>query len=422
MKRKEFLRNIAGTALGAGLIGSPWMACSEEVDTEGMSDGFQPVIRGDFKLDGNSVFLNNGTLGLSPIEVTKEVTKTVEYVNATGNYYFDHKELKSSLGELVGVRGQQIVFTHNVTEGVNIISSGFPLKAGDDVILSDQEHVGNAVPWLYHTKKAGAKVVPVTLGKSGDETLSNLKKAVTPRTRVIAIPHIPCTTGQINPIKEIAEFAKENGIITCVDGAHGPGMIDLDLEDMGCDIYISCGHKWMLGPKGVGFIYLSSEANEKIGQHFVGERSFTSWETHQGDANLGDEESQPSRFFYGTQSTALFKGFQKAAEYHIKKDPAITETYIKRLSGMVMSGIQQMKRKPEILTPLNSAERCGMVTFRFKDTNNYDIYKKLRSEKFIVRFVGESHLNAIRVSTHLYNNEKDIDLFLTALERYAPGS
>jgi selenocysteine lyase/cysteine desulfurase len=421
MKRKEFLRNIAGTALGAGLVGTSISSCSKELEKSTSNAGFEPMIRGDFQLASDLTFLNNGTLGLSPMEVTQVVKDTTDYVNATGNYRCDYKAIKESLGRLLKVDQDRLTFTHNVTEGVNIVSAGLHLKPGDEVILSDQEHVGNAVPWLYHTRKFGAKITPVTLGANGDETLANIRKVVNSKTRVIAIPHIPCTTGQVNPIKEIALFAKSRGIITCVDGAHGPGMLDMDLSDMGCDIYISCGHKWMLGPKGVGFVYLSPSVDDVLQTEFVGERSFTAWETHHGSGDLGDPKNNPSRFFYGTQNTALFKGLQQSAEFHLRKDPKETERYVKRLAGKVLDGLNSIKQDLEILTPQSESDRGGMVSFRFKNKDTRAIYDDLRRAKFVVRYVAESDLHAIRVSTHLYNNEEDVNSFLKKLDQLALG-
>ena len=93
------------------------------------------------------------------------------------------------------------------------------------------------------------------IGKTAEETLQNIQKAISKKTKLISVPHIPCTIGQVLPVKEICRIAKEKNIGTFLDGAHPPGMLQLDLKDIGCDFYAGCCHKWMLGPKGTGFLY-----------------------------------------------------------------------------------------------------------------------------------------------------------------------
>src|SRR5690606_14532422 len=131
-----------------------------------------------------------------------------------------------------------------------------------------QEHVGNALPWLNRARVDGISLKVLDLTLPLEQMLKTLESYIGKNTKVIALPHLPCTTGRVMPVKEISAMAKRKGILKFVDGAHGPGMLDIDLHDLGCDFYASCCHKWLLGPKGTGFVYIKKEHLEKVDPKF----------------------------------------------------------------------------------------------------------------------------------------------------------
>ena len=136
----------------------------------------------------------------------------------------------------------------------------------------------------------------------------SVKKTVNPRTKVIALPHIPCTNGQVLPIAEISTYAREHGITTIIDGAHGPGLLQLDLPALCCDIYVSCCHKWMLGPKGTGFMYVHSDRIEKLSPRFVGAFSDSGWDLLTSPPSINGFVPTAHKFFYGTQKIRVKGG------------------------------------------------------------------------------------------------------------------
>ena len=212
-------------------------------------------IQKEFTIDKRIDYLNTGTMGLSPKVVRESVMQRMEVVNSTGSYSGMEHLAQERLGQLMHCEASEIAITHNVSEGLNIAAWALPLQRGDEVILTNHEHVGNALPWLNRKRKDGIEIKMLKLADTGEECLQRIKALVTPRTKVIAVPHVTCTTGQILPIKAICAFAKTKGIYTLIDGAHGVGMLNLDVKDLGCDMYVSCCHKWMLGPKGTGVLY-----------------------------------------------------------------------------------------------------------------------------------------------------------------------
>ena len=370
-------------------------------------------IQKEFSIKKDIQYLNTGTMGLSPNVVTESVIRRMEIVNSTGSYSgMEHVALEN-LAKMMGSEASEIAITHNVSEGINIAAWALPLKSGDEIILTDQEHVGNALPWLNRKRRDGIEIRMVTLADTAEECLDRIKKLVTPKTKVIAVPHVTCTTGQVLPIKEICAFAKTKGIKTLIDGAHGVGMLKLDVKDLGCDMYASCCHKWMLGPKGTGVLYANKDLIEELDALFVGGYSDTGWIVGEEKSEITGLVSTSHRFFYGTQNTALYAGISAAADF-------LQSIQMERVAGRITALNQQLydglknNKKFTILTPEESTSRAGILSFNVEG-NDRLIYDKLRKEKWILRFVGESGLNCIRVSTHIYNNEEQIETLIKNL-------
>lgn len=371
------------------------------------SDCSWKKIQKEFSIRKDIQYLNTGTMGLSPNVVTEAVIRRMEIVNSTGSYSGMEKIALQRLGELMHCEASEVAITHNVSEGINIAAWALPLKSGDEVILTDHEHVGNALPWLNRKRHDGIEIRMLTLPRTAEECLERLKKLVTNKTKVIAVPHVTCTTGQILPIKEICEFAKSKGIRTLIDGAHGVGMLNLDVKDLGCDMYASCCHKWMLGPKGTGVLYANKELIEELDAKFVGGYSDTGWLISDEKSEITGLVPTSHRFFYGTQNTALYAGIIAAADFLLSINMDRVANRISELNQQLLDGLKT-NDKFSILTPEESRSRGGILSFNIEGKDRL-IYDQLRKEKWILRFVGESGLNCIRVSTHIYNDEEQIE-------------
>ena len=235
-----------------------------------MDELYWNAIRSEFPITQNLLYFNNGTMGPSPLVVTERVTDRVKHVDATGDYGGDYEGIRTALAKVVNAEsGDQIAFTHNVSEAISIVSSGIDLKAGDEVLLTNQEHAGNAIPWLARKKRDGIEIkfIPLTDENlnpyTDDEFVQRVSDAITPRTRAISMPHLTCTTGHLLPIKRLAALARSKNIWFLADGAHPPGMLQTDVRDLGVHAYASYG-KWLCGPKGIGFLYIAPDFMEHV--------------------------------------------------------------------------------------------------------------------------------------------------------------
>ena len=367
-----------------------------------------------FTIPKDIAYLNTGTMGLSPKQVTKAVQERMEFVNSTGSYSGEKKELKQALAAFTGAKVNEIGLTHNVTEGINTAVWALPLKEGDEVILTNHEHVGNALPWLNRQRLENIRIRMVNLESTAEATFDAIKSLVTSKTRVIAVPHVTCTTGQVLPIQEIVEFAKGRDIRTFIDGAHGLGMLDLNLTELGCDMYSSCGHKWNLGPKGTGFLYAREDVLEELTPQFVGGYSDTGWKLLDGEGSISGYVNNAHRFHYGTENTALYAGWRESISFFNDVGNKRIYDRISYLNDYLLDGLKSIDGVT-ILTPEEKSSRGGLISFLFNNADTRAIYSKLRSAKWVIRFVGESDLNCIRISTHIYNQEDEIDGLLKAI-------
>ncbi len=384
-------------------------------------EAYWDSIRSEFPITQKLIYMNNGTMGPSPRSVTERVTKRIEYVDRTGEYNGDYEAIRTALAKLLNAEsGDQMAFTHNVSEAISIVASGIDLKAGDEVLLTNQEHAGNAIPWLARKKRDGIVVRFVSLtdtnanGYSDDDFVQRVSDAITPRTRAISMPHITCTTGQLLPIKRLTALAREkaasNGapIWFLSDGAHPPGMLQTDVRDLGVHAYASCGHKWLCGPKGIGFLYIEPELMHHVIPTWCGAEVDKYW----GYDGRLDFLPTASRYDFATQNFALFDGLHAAVDFMQNIGMDNVEARVKYLTKMLRDGLRQFADgRFRFLTP--DASVTGLTTIKLDKMQYQDFANTLRSKyKVRTRVVPEGALNANRFSVHIYTSEEDVQKFL----------
>lgn len=417
MKRKEFLKSalLAYPALKSGMITAPLSAPISDNPTE--DEDYWKMVRGQFSLSSDITYLNNGTMGVSPYSVIDAVYQRTIVVNSKGQYGGGDHEAIAAIARFVGADADEIAFTHNVTEGNNIVAEGLPLNKGDEVIITTHEHVGGALPWLNRARHTGIVLKVISPGKNAAETLSIIESAITKKTKVIAVPHIPCTIGQIFPIKEIATLAKAKGIWSFFDGAHGPGMLDLNLNDTGCDFYSSCCHKWMLGPKGTGFLYVKKEMLDVLKPYMVGAYRDSGWDMLSNPPSMKGYAPSAHRFCYGTQSSELYYGIEAAIKFHETIGKKVVEDRVKHLGTYLRGLLAELGDKVEMVTPEELASRGAVTAFRLKNLTMQQFQEKATKENFVIRIVPENNVNCIRISTHIYTQKSEIERFADLVKR-----
>lgn len=413
--RRSFLQKLGLGVIAPSLVGIA-EAPAKGIDHQLQGEEFWVQVRNQFPLTRNRVYLNNGTFGPSPTPVVDAVKASLDQTNTSGEYGHINP-LRGEIAEFVGIKESEISLTHNTTEGINIMVWGMLLKAGDEVIITYHEHAGNAIPWLNRAKLDGVVLKAFEPGKTQEENLDLIKGLVTPKTKVIAVPHITCTTGLVMPIKEIAEFARNKGIYTAIDGAHGAGTFDLNLRELGVDFYASSYHKWVLGPNGSGFLYVREELLDQLQAIQVGAYSETGYDLHDLPLQLNEYVKTAHRYDYGSQSLPLIKGVLAAIAFHQGIGKEKIETRVRELNQYLFEGLADMNNQLEIISPSEAVSRICMVSFKPKTKDYETAYQEISKEGFRIRIVPEGGINAIRVSTHIYNNKEEVESFLTAVQK-----
>jgi selenocysteine lyase/cysteine desulfurase len=386
---------------------------------------FWKLLRKQFLIPSDYAYLNTGGLGSSPLMVINTVKKMMDQEDThphAGHSEEDWWKIKEKYAVFLGpgVKKEELAYTSTATEGINIILNGLPLKKGDEVIASTHEHVALNIPLLNKMKTRG--IVLKTFEPDLADAMGNVRrieKLVTGRTRLIFTSHITCTTGQVLPVKEIGQLAKSSGIWYALDGVQAVGHLPFNLRDTGVDFYAFSGHKWLLGPKRTGILYVREGMQDTLKPTVLG-----AYSSQQFDIKKRLLEFHPTaqRYEYGTQNDALFYGLEEALEFiRFIGMPTIWK-HNKYLSEMFYKGVQKIPAV-ELLSPARADSRSSIITFRLKDKNNSTncerISRMLDKKRLRVRNVTEAHLDGIRASFHVYNNEEEVERLLGEISKIA---
>jgi cysteine desulfurase / selenocysteine lyase len=425
MKRKDFLVSLAGTVAGATLLSGLQHASAAPVSPavlptiDPSDEQFWRFLRDEFPLTHERAYLNTGGLGASPyavIDAVKAKMDELERISETGHDEQLWRRIKDSAGKLLGCDADELAFVRNTTEGINIVANGFPMKQGDEIITTTHEHVGNTVTWIALEKRAGTvmKFFEPSV-RSQQENIDRIEKLITPRTRLISIPHAVTTTGVIMPIREISRLAKSKNVWFFVDGAQTGGMFPFNLHELGCDAWATSGHKWLMGPKETGLLYVRKDMLDTIAPKFIGAYST-------GDAGFDFEKGMltlnptATRYEYGTVNVPLRVGLGAAIDFIHRIGIENTWKRDKALSTRLFDGLRAIPGVT-VLSPENDAMRSAMITFMHERLPYLEVQKHLDTYNLRTRGVSEGGLKALRISTHIYTMPEEVDRVLEGVKK-----
>ena len=415
MLRREFLRTL--TALGilplTRDIQSPSPAAMKWLSPA--DPGFWRWLRTQFDVPSGEAYFNTGTMGAVPRPVMETVTthlRDIEKTIAHYDYRPEHpeyfsgyrkqEELRAKVASLFNASPAEIALTQNSTMGTNFIGQGLDLQAGDEVLLTDQEHVGNRSVWELREKRHGIMVRKLAIGTppaDPDSIVKAFADAITPRTRVIDIPHITSRLGIVLPVARIAELARPRNIFYLVDGAQVIGQRPIDVKAIGCDAYTTSPHKWLLAPPGNGVLYVRAEKQQSV------------WATL-ASASWNDYDPKDGVFRlmqYGTGNSSLLVGLEAAIDFHQHIGAERIEQRVMELSDRLRNGLRTIDRV-RIDSPMHPALTSGIVTWGIHGLTGEAVMDELwKRRKLRVRAVSGE---AVRQSCHYYNSPEEIDATL----------
>lgn len=351
--------------------------------------------------------MNNGTLGPMPRSVYNTLARyyRVQVANPFDGYNLLPavlEPLRAKLAAFVGASPEEIALTSNTTEGLNFVVNGLDLKPGDEVLMSNLEHPGHIGPWKLKEKRAGIVIKEAALSPTArtvDEVVGAFAAAVTPRTRVISLSHTCFITGLILPLKELSRLARDKGLLILADSAHGIGMLDLDLHELGIDFFASSPYKWLGAPTGVGLLYVRKEALDKVLPTVVS----SGWDTNQNASKL-DPSVQ--------RSDAVLYALDAALDFNNRIGKSRIERRIKALAARLK---QELAKVPgvKVHTPADPYLSAGLTAFSMGGTLEGRLVNYVREKyNLVVRTTGNPKAGTfgIRVSTPIYISTKEVDL------------
>jgi selenocysteine lyase/cysteine desulfurase len=377
-------------------------------------EAYWTEVRKQFLIPSDEVYLNNGTVGSSPWPVLKAVFDTYTATERLAQEdpedypiwgYGPWNEFRDPLAQFIGCTRDEIALLRNATEANNFIANGVDLKAGDEVLMTDQEHPGGEHPWNLRAKRYGIVVKRVVLPKpvpSAAAVLNLFNDSITSRTRIIFVSHITTVTGVVLPVKELCALARSKGILSAVDGAHVTGMMKLNVREIGCDMYSSSPHKWLQAPKGSGFLYVRDEVIDRLWNTLATE----GWD----ETKLRAERFQR----IGSSNVPALAGMRAAVQLAQQIGMERIERRHRALADYILA--EMLKRGAESWTSPDAALRCAIATVNVPGILRMNLEAWLWKQRKIRIRGGEP--SKLRLSTPYYLLRKDIDRYLAAFDEY----
>lgn len=377
-----------------------------------------------FLLDPDVVFLNHGSFGATPRPVFEAYQgwqrllerQPVQFLSREFNELM--RESRNSLGNYIHGDADDLVYLPNATYGVNIIAHSMELKAGDEVLSTDHEYGACDNAWDFLCKKGGAfyKRQPIGLPvRSADEIIEQFWHGVTPHTKIIYLSHITSPTALKLPVEQICELARHNGIITIVDAAHSAGQCDLNVQKLGADFVFGNCHKWMLSPKGAGFLYARRDVHHLVKPLVVSWGYSSTTQTDGGSRFVDLLQWTGTRDPAATLSVPAAIQFMNENHWEIVRNSSHSLLYQAIKSICDLTGMAP-------LYPLDSDFYSQMGIAPLPDQLDANLIKRQLYEHYKIEvpiIQWQKHL-FIRISVQAYNSSSDIDSLVDALAELLP--
>jgi len=435
INRRGFLTRVAGTALAVGAA-SPTLdllaafpepaATPGSVFRPGFAESDAAVFaeaRKHFLIPKGVTYCNTGTLGASPREVVDALvngTRALETRLAAWPYtqpegepltgYEPSLELRTAVGAFVNAKPDEMAITQNATMSMNFLANGLDLAPGDEVLTTDQEHGGCISPWRLKAKRFGTVVKELQLDAVTQDGPDGIVKlfadAMTPKTKVVMFSQVVSGLGTRMPTRELCAMIRDRGALALVDGAQAVGQMQVDVKALGCDAYVASPHKWMMAPKGTGFLYIRRDIQDRF------------WTTL-ASSHWDDHESGAFRFMqYGTGAVPVHEGLLAALKFIDKIGIARIERWDAMLTKRLRDGLSRIP-SAHLSSPADPRLASAITTFRVEGVKARALQEALWARHIRVR--PQSDARGVRLSAHIYMSPSDVDAVLDVASKVRPA-
>jgi cysteine desulfurase/selenocysteine lyase len=387
-------------------------------------------VRRDIPLLGDVIYLDAASTTPTPRPVIEAISDYFYNYNANtgrGAYRMAVKatqrldEARNKIARFVKADPNEIIFTKNTTEAINLVANSLEFERGDNIVVPNIEHHSNLVPWLNLQEK-GVELRMVKADSEGVIDPDSVNEMVDGKTRLVSITHISNSLGTVQPVEEIAEIAENKGTLCLVDAAQSAGHMEVDVKQLKADFVAFPGHKGLLGPVGTGFLYCAENVQKELKPLNLG--GGTVDEVTDNDFNLTEA---PACFEGGTQNIAGFIGLGSAIDYLERIGMSSIEKHSKKLTRIMYQEIQGLEK----VTTYGSPENIyGIVSFNIDNINPHDLAKILDETKSIcvrsgfhcaipsMKHIGAYEIGGtVRASIHYYNTQEEIEILSETLKK-----
>lgn len=365
------------------------------------------------------IHFNNAGSSLMPDPVYRAVTGHLALEREFGGYEAEARaqplldQFYEGFAELLNVKANEIAYLENATRAWDMAFYSIPLQAGDRIITHESEYASNYLAYLQLANRRGIKIDLASSDATGQIDVNSIPPLVTPQTKVIAITHIPTQGGLVNPAKEVGKIAREHNLIYLLDACQSVGQLDINIAEIGCDLLSGTGRKFLRGPRGTGFLYVSNRILESLDPPFIDLHAAT-W-VDNANYNLAPS----ARRFENWESYVAGRvGLAAAVQYAMAIGPKNIEERVSKLAETLRERLYEMGG---IHIHDQGIKKSGIVTFTKDNEHPAQLEKRLNHEGINISVskkeyahldFGPRGLSAVaRASVHYYNTEAEIDRF-----------
>lgn len=423
--RRNFIRLFSGALTGLPFLhaANPVFAedalkrsfrVSKEYNLMDQDEDFWGWIREAYTVSPNIINLNNGGVAPQPKVVQDAHIRYYQYCNEAPSYYMwqildqGREPLREKLAGVCGCDKEEIAINRNSTEGLNTVIFGLNLKAGDEIVLTKQDYPNMINAWKQREKRDGIKLVwidlPLPIEKE-DDIVKFYSNAFTSKTKVVMVTHLINWTGQIMPVRKIADEAHKRGIEVIADGAHTLAHFDFNIPDLGCDYFASSLHKWMSAPFGSGLLYIRKEKIKDV------------WALL---SNTEPDGSDIRKFeSLGTRSFASEMAIGAAVDFHEMIGAPRKEARLRFLKNYWVDQVKDLPRV-SFLQSKHPKMSCAIANIAIDGKKPEEVSGELFT-KFKIHSVGINweNIHGVRITPNVYTSLKDLDKLVGAIKQIA---
>ena len=417
MNKRTFVQTIGGASLGL-LFGAERLAAYARLAPETLArdEPFWATIRGKYRLTPDYINLENGYYSMQAEPVLEAFIAKVRDTNVSASYYMrtrqydDKLAVRKRLAAMAGCSQDELIITRNTTESLDTVIAGFDWQPGDEAIMARQDYGAMLDMFALQAKRRGMvnRIVSLPIDpQSDDEIVQLYANAISPRTKLLMVAHMVNISGQILPVRKVADVAHQRGVAVMVDGAHAFAQLDFRIPDLGGDYYGASLHKWLGTPLGAGILYVRAEKIAGL------------WPIY-GDAGVADTEIRKLNHT-GTHPVHTDLAIMDAIDFHESIGIARKEARLRYLQNYWTAKVRGLPRVV-MNTPTDPRRSCAIANVGIAGIKPGDLAKRLldRYQVWTVA-IDTANVQGVRITPQVFISTADLDRFVQALRELAAG-